>query len=74
MYPVISSITSSVNGVCIMGYHGWIAINETARELPTKHVETQRKDEEETNNLQVLKQSYQASSGYGAPDSSSEDI
>ena len=29
----------------VIEYDDWIAMNETARELPTKHVETQRKDE-----------------------------
>ena len=57
----------------VLEYDDWIAMNETARELSTKHVETHRSDDEETNNLQVLKQSYQASSGYGAPASSPED-
>ena len=56
----------------VLEYDDWIAMNETARE-PTKHEETHRSDDEETNNLQVLKQSYQASSGYGAPASGPED-
>ena len=45
----------------------------STEDVSTKHEETHRSDDEETNNLQVLKQSYQASSGYGAPASSPED-
>ena len=41
----------------VIEYAYWIAMNETAREPPTKHEETHRSDDEETTNLQVLEQS-----------------
>ena len=58
----------------VIEYDNWVAINETANNLPNMpYAPTQRSDDEVENSLQVLHQVYQASAGYGAPVSTPQD-
>ena len=69
----MSSLTHASFTHPVIEYDHWVAMNETANKLPAPHVSTQRSDDEEENILQVLRQTYQSSSGYGAPAADPED-
>ena len=49
-------------------YDNWIVLNETSNKLPDEKLVPQKRSEDEVPDLfQALKQTYQASTGYGAP-------